>query len=99
MTNNKLKVAGEILLKQKDFMRDFMSNYMLRQLGLSFQDDLLVKENFMKIIDFCLRTRQRIRKNDLQRGIRYFEENYKLFLKYYRYDQTTKLKELVYNCH
>lgn len=99
MANNNLKSAGEILLLKKDFMRDFMSNYMLRQLGLSFRDDLLEKGNFMKIIDFCLRTRQRIIERDVTKGEKYFDKNFELFLEYYNNNDMIRLKELVYNCH
>jgi len=90
--------VGKILATKKDFMRQFMERYILQQLGLKLDDDILSKENYTKIIDFCLNTRQRIVNNELVEGKNYFKEQYSAFVNYYQTNDIEELKELVYRC-
>jgi len=91
-----LREVGKILATKKDFMRHFMEHYILQQLGLKMDDDIFIKQNYLKIIDFCLNTRQRIVNIELENGKTYFDERYPFFVDYYQTNNIKALKELVY---
>jgi len=96
MENETLREVGKILATKKDFMRKFMEHYIFQQLSLKSDDDILLKENYSKIIHFCLNTRQRIVVKELADAKEYFDEQHSIFIEHYRTNNIEALMKLVY---
>ncbi|MGK9478006.1 hypothetical protein ACSSV9_14465 [Melioribacter sp. OK-6-Me] len=89
-----LKIWRTLKAKQP-YMDSFMKNYMLRQIGIPRNKMLASKENYMSVIDFCLKTRRTPNSKKLKAAENYFNRNYENFKSLLREGNYKALKELV----
>jgi len=72
--------ASKILKEKAQDMQVFMENYIFKKINVPITVDAINnKENFEKVIDFCLRTRNKQVQEDLLSARIYFSENYEEF--------------------
>lgn len=86
----------KILSKQRKFMANFIENYMFRQVNVPLDKDMIKEDNFLKVVDFCLNTRQRMNSNEYRKAKTYFANNYKNFNNFLKEKDIDNLKKLVY---
>ncbi|MBX7044227.1 MAG: hypothetical protein K1X86_00190 [Ignavibacteria bacterium] len=82
MPNNSLDLlkVSRTLKEQAPFMRAFMRNYIFAKKGVPMTEEaLLNKEYYERVIEFCLRTRNRQKNEDLKCAKIFFSENYQKF--------------------
>lgn len=88
----KLLKVSKILSQKRKFMASFMKNYMFKQIDVS-SNKLLEENNFKRVIDFCLNTRQRMNENEYSQAKVYFKKHYKNFVKGLREARIDNLKK------
>jgi endonuclease III len=72
-----LRDVSRLLAAKRPFMFSFMDRYIFSQIQVPRQESLESLANFMKIIDFCLKTRQRVNRKDFDQSQKYFADNFK----------------------
>jgi endonuclease III len=71
-----LKDVSRLLATKRPFMFSFMERYIFAQIGVARTEALATSENFMRTIDFCLMTRQRVRQNEYELAKTFFADNF-----------------------
>ncbi len=85
------------LKAKQSYMESFMKNYMLKQIGIPRNKILANKENYMSVIDFCLKTRRTPNLKKLKTAKSYFNRNYENFKSLLRKGDFKEIKKLVEN--
>lgn len=92
-----LEDVSRVLSTKRSFMVSFMERYVLSQIHVARNEMLANQENFDRVIDFCLHTRQRIRTDELRRAKRYFHSKFADINGYLENDEWNNLQEVVYS--
>lgn len=78
--NSDLLEVSRVLKEKAPFMRAFMRNYIFEKIDVQMTADAINnKQNYERVIDFCLRTRNKENQEDLLSAKIYFSENYEEF--------------------
>ena len=85
----------KILKTKKPFMDSFMDNYLCKQISVPRTRLLSNKENYEKVIDFCLRTRRNPNGPDLRKAKKHFYKNFDEFKMLLKKGEFKQLQELV----
>ncbi len=93
----RLQHVSRLLATKRSFMFSFMEKYLFSQIQVLRTETIRNSENFKKVIDFCLRTRQRIVIEELQRAKTYFSHNFQKIQEYVRKGRGEDLRNLVYS--
>ena len=72
-----LRNVSHLLAEKKPFMFSFMDRYIFSQIQVPWRETLTNSTNFMKMIDFCLRTRRRFREKDSAQAQEYLANHFK----------------------
>jgi hypothetical protein len=93
----RLRDVSRVLARQRSFMFSFMEKYLFSQIQVPRTEVLSNSENFDRMIDFCLRTRQRIVGKELQEAKVLFTGNFwEIRERVYQGDMRS-LRNLVYS--
>lgn len=71
-----LRDVSSLLAIKRAFMFSFMDRYIFAQIQVPRTETLANSANFMKMIDFCLMTRQRVKGKDFDQAQEYFADNF-----------------------
>lgn len=96
---SQLKDISCLLATKKPFMVSFMGSYIFSRIKVPRQETLSSSANFMKMIDFCLRTRQRIKEKDFKLANAYFTDNFKAVKQCLIDGNWQEVKHLIYDAH
>ena len=79
--NSQLNSTFKVLVNKKEEMRIFINNYLFKKNGLDINTFFNGIDNYLKFIELCLHTRQRINNTELENGLNYFKDKYSQFIK------------------
>ena len=91
-----IKSAFEILYSHKDEMEQFMDFYVFKRMGINKETVLDNEEDFLLFIEFCLRTAQKIREENITEGLNHFRMNYSAIKKMIDEKNIKSLKGSIY---
>jgi len=95
---NKITEAYEILYSHRNEMDRFMNFYVFKRMNID-KDTFLENENdFLKFVEFCLKTIQRPNNNYFSDGLEYFKNNYLSIKLLISQKNIEELKSCVYKC-
>jgi len=92
-----LQDMSRLLVTKRSFMFSFMEKYLFSQIQVGRTETLSNLDNFNRMIDFCLYTRQRINKKELQQAKTYFSNNFQQIRRYIHETRGQDLQKLVYS--
>jgi endonuclease III len=92
-----LENVSHLLSTKHSFMFSFMERYIFSQIQVPRKETISNPENFGRMIDFCLRTKQRIRQNELLQAQAHFSNNFENIRKSVHQGDWINLLNLVYS--
>lgn len=95
MRQQHIRKIWKTLKAKHSYMESFMNNYIFKQIGIPRNKILANKENFIAVIDFCLKTRRTPNSKKLKTAKSYFKKNYKNFKSHLNEGNFEELKKLV----
>lgn len=88
---------SRILETKRPFMFSFMDRYIFSQIQVQRTDALTNSNNFNKMIDFCLMTRQRFKEKDFREAKQYFATNFEKIKENINSGHWPETLRLIYN--
>ena len=89
--------VSRLLSTKRPFMFSFMERYIFSQIQVPRIETISNSENFMRVIDFCLRTRQRVRQDELLQAKEHFSNNFKNIRAAIHQGKWVNLRNLIYS--
>ena len=92
-----LSKAYEILYAHKSEMENFMEYYVLKKMKISKDTFLSNEEDFLRLIKFCLNTAQKVKKENIKKGLDYFKKRHRKFIEAIENNDVEALQDVAYN--